>query len=70
MNNNQGFYKWLAIEAENECSPNNAEIKELNAIWTRKAENWDQKMTDDKNIIRWNEYKAAYGMLCIYGKYF
>jgi len=70
VNNNQGFYKWLAIEAENECSPNNAEIKELNAIWTRKAENWAQKMTDDKNIIRWNEYKAAYGMLCIYGKYF
>ena len=70
VNNKQGFYKWLAIEAEHECSPNHAEIKELYAIWTGKAENWAQKMTDDRNIIRWNEYNAAYGMLCIYGKYF
>ena len=70
VNNKQGFYKWLAIEAEHECSPHHAEIKELFAIWTGKAENWAQKMTDDNNIIRWNEYNAAYGMLCIYGKYF
>tara|TARA_B100000902_G_scaffold194094_1_gene185421 strand:- start:2295 stop:3716 length:1422 start_codon:yes stop_codon:yes gene_type:complete len=70
VNNKNGFYKWLAIESEHECSPNHAEIKELYAIWTGKAENWAQKMTDDRNIIRWNEYNAAYGMLCIYGKYF
>ncbi len=70
VNDKQGFYKWLAMEATNECSPNHAEIKELNAIWTGKAENWAQKMTDDKIIIKWEEYRAAYGMLCVYGKYF
>ena len=70
VNNKEGFYKWLAIESAYEISPNHIEIKELNDIWTGKVENWAQKMIDNENIIKWNEYKATYDTLCIYGKYF
>ncbi len=64
--NKTGFYKWLAIEAEYECSPNHIVLKELNEVWTGKAENYAQKM----DIKEWEKHRAFYKNLCAYGVYF
>ena len=65
-NSDGGFYRWLELESKHECSPNHEVLKELNLIWTGKAENWENKMDKDE----WEKHRAAYGMLCLYGKYF
>lgn len=65
-NSDAGFYRWLEMESKHECSPNHQILKELNLVWTGKAENYVEKM----DIKEWEEHRAAYGMLCIYGKYF
>ena len=65
-NSDAGFYRWLEMESKHECSPNHQILKELNLVWTGKAENFAQKM----DIKEWEEHRAAYGMLCLYGKYF
>ena len=65
-NSDAGFYRWLQMESEHECSPNHQVLKQLNLVWTGKAENFSQKM----DLKEWEKHRAAYGMLCIYGKYF
>ena len=65
-NSDGGFYRWLELESKHECSPNHEVLKELNLVWTGKAEDWANKMDKDE----WEKYRAAYGMLCLYGKYF
>ena len=65
-NSDGGFYGWLELESKHECSPNHEVLKELNLVWTGKAENWVNKMDKDE----WEKHRAAYGMLCLYGKYF
>jgi len=65
-NSDGGFYRWLELESKHECSPNHEVLKELNLIWTGKAENWVNKMDNDE----WEKHRAAYGMLCLYGEYF
>ena len=65
-NSDGGFYRWLELESKHECSPNHEVLKELNLVWTGKAENWVNKMDKDE----WEKHRAAYGMLCLYGKYF
>ena len=65
-NSDAGFYRWLEMESKHECSPNHQILKELNLVWTGKAENYVEKM----DIKKWEEHRAAYAMLCLYGKYF
>ena len=61
-----GFYRWLEIESNHICSPNYMILKELNDIWTGKAENYAQKM----NIENWEKHRAFYSNLCAYGVLF
>ena len=41
------------MESEHECSPNHQILKELNLVWTGKAENYVQKM----DIKEWEEHR-------------
>ena len=59
------FYRWVALEAEHEISPNSAYFKEFGDIWSGKAENYAQKM----NIKEWEGQRAFYRNLCAYGVY-
>ena len=59
------FYRWVAIEAEHDISPNSAFFKEFGAIWSGKAENYVQKM--DSAI--WERNRSFYRSLCAYGVY-
>ncbi len=59
------FYRWVALEAEHEISPNSAYFKEFGAIWSGKAENYAQKM----DIKEWEGQRAFYRNLCAYGVY-
>ena len=38
------FYRWIAIEASHEISPDSAYFKEFGAIWSGKAVNYHEKM--------------------------
>ncbi|MBT6711613.1 MAG: hypothetical protein HOB22_07855 [Candidatus Marinimicrobia bacterium] len=58
-----GFYRWVAIEAEHDISPNSDYFKEFGAVWCGKAENYVQKM----NSKEWEEQRAFYRNLCAYG---
>ena len=59
------FYRWVALEAEHEISPNSEYFKEFGAIWSGKAENYAQKM----DIKEWEGQRAFYTNLCAYGVY-
>ena len=59
------FYRWVAIEAEHDISPNSEYFKEFSAIWSGKAENYVQKM----DIKEWEGQRAFYRNLCAYGVY-
>ena len=61
-----GFYRWIAIEANHEISPDSAYFKEFGAVWSGKAENYHEKM----DIEEWEKKRAFYRNLCVYGKYF
>ena len=63
--NNSSFYKWLAIEAEHECSPDSNYYKEFLAIWSGKAENYAQKMNNNEM----EKVRDFYRNLCAYGVY-
>ena len=63
--NNNSFYKWIAIESEHECSPDSDYYKEFLAIWSGKAENYAQKM--DNNEME--KVRDFYRKLCAYGVY-
>ena len=58
-----GFYRWVAIEAEHDISPNSDYFKEFGAVWCGKAENYVQKM----NSKEWEGQRAFYRNLCAYG---
>ncbi len=60
--NDAGFYRWVAIEAEHACSPDNAFFKEFMAIWSDPA-----KMTQAMDMKMWEEKRHFYGNLCAYG---
>ena len=62
--NDADFYKWIAVEAGHECTPQHAVFKEFQSIWTGKAENYAQKM----DSTEWDEKRAFYTNLCAYGK--
>lgn len=64
-NSDRGFYMWLELESKHECSPNHEVLKELNMVWTGKAENWVNKMDKDE----WEKHRAAYGMLCLHSSF-
>jgi hypothetical protein len=64
--NDASFYRWVAIEAEHECSPDSEFFKEFGAIWGGKVENYHEKM--DSKV--WEARRAFYRNLCIYGMYF
>ena len=57
------FYRWVAIEAEHDISPNSDYFKEFGAVWSGKAENYAQKM----NIKEWEGQREFYRNLCAYG---
>ena len=59
------FYRWVAIEAKHDISPNSEYFKEFSAIWSGKAENYAQKM----DIKEWEGQRAFYSNLCAYGVY-
>ena len=61
--NDTDFYKWIAVEAGHECTPQHAVFKEFQTIWTGKAENYHQKM----DSTEWDEKRAFYTNLCAYG---
>ena len=61
--NDTDFYKWIAVEAGHECTPQHAVFKEFQTIWTGKAENYHQKM----DSTEWEEKRAFYTNLCAYG---
>ncbi len=65
VDSDASFYRWVAIEAEHDISPNSAYFKEFGAIWSGKAENYSQKM----NIKEWEGQRAFYSNLCAYGVY-
>ena len=65
VDSDASFYRWVAIEAEHDISPNSAYFKEFGAIWSGKAENYSQKM----NIKEWEGQRAFYRNLCAYGVY-
>lgn len=57
------FYRWVAIEAEHDISPNSDYFKEFGAVWSGKAENYAEKM----DIKEWEGQRAFYRNLCAYG---
>jgi len=57
------FYRWVAIEAEHECSPDSAFFKDFQAIWTAK----DLKYFEKMDMKVWVEKRAFYKNLCAYG---
>ena len=61
--NDADFYKWIAVEAGHECTPQHAVFKEFQAIWSGKAKDFATKM----NITEWEEKRAFYVNLCAYG---
>ena len=61
--NDADFYKWIAVEAKHECTPQHAVFKEFQAIWNGKAKDFDKKM----DITEWEEKRAFYRNLCAYG---
>jgi len=63
--NDASFYRWVAIEADHDISPNSDYFKEFGAIWSGKAENYVQKM----DIKEWEGQRAFYRNLCAYGVY-
>ena len=65
VDSDASFYRWVAIEAEHDISPNSAYFKEFGAIWSGKAENYSQKM----DIKEWEGQRAFYRNLCAYGVY-
>ena len=65
VDSDASFYKWVAIEAEHDISPNSVYFKEFGAIWSGKAENYSQKM----DIKEWEGQRAFYRNLCAYGVY-
>jgi len=62
--NDADFYKWIAVEAGYECTPQHAVFKAFQAIWTGKAKDFQKKM----NITEWEEKREFYRNLCAYGK--
>ena len=64
--NNGSFYRWVAIEAEHEGSPDCEFYKEFRDIWSGKAEDYTQKMDTDV----WEKHRNFYRNLCAYGVYF
>ena len=61
--NDASFYRWIAVEAEHDISPNSKYFKEFQTIWTGKAENCFEKMDMDK----WEFHRNFYKNLCVYG---
>jgi hypothetical protein len=61
--NDADFYKWIAVEAGHECTPQHAVFKEFQAIWSGKAKDFQKKM----NITEWEEKREFYRNLCAYG---
>jgi len=59
------FYRWVAIEAEHEISPNSDYFEEFGAVWSGKAENYHEKM----DIKEWEGQRAFYRNLCAYGEF-
>jgi len=57
------FYRWVAIEAEHDISPNSQFFKEFYAIWTGKDMTYFEKMDMDV----WEGHRAFYRNLCAYG---
>jgi len=56
------FYRWVAIEAEHDISPNSQFFKEFYAIWTGKDMKYFEKMDMDV----WEGHRAFYRNLCAY----
>jgi len=61
--NDADFYKWIAVEAKHECTPQHLVFKEFQTIWNGKAKDFDKKM----DITEWEEKRAFYRNLCTYG---
>jgi hypothetical protein len=66
VDDDASFYKWVAIEANHDCSPDSAFFKGFLAIWTDK----DMESFEKMNMSVWEEKRAFYRNLCSYGKYF
>jgi len=60
--NDADFYKWIAVEAKHECTPQHLVFKEFQTIWNGKAKDFDKKM----DITEWEEKRAFYRNLCTY----
>ena len=56
------FYRWVAIEAEHDISPNSQFFKEFYAIWTGK----DMKYFEKMDMGVWEGHRAFYRNLCAY----
>ena len=61
--NDADFYKWIAVEAKHECTPQHAVFKAFQAIWNGTAKDFAKEM----NITEWEEKRAFYRNLCTYG---
>jgi hypothetical protein len=58
----QGFYEWVAVQAEYECAPNHEYFKDFQDIWTGKAENYSSKM----DVEEFEKHSKFYNRLCEY----
>ena len=61
--NDADFYKWIAVEAKHECTPQHLVFKEFQTIWNGTAKDFAKEM----NITEWEEKRAFYRNLCTYG---
>jgi len=59
----EGFYEWLAVEAEHNCTPQHSVFKDSYELWT--GEN--QATYASGYCRQWNEKRAFYTNLCAYG---
>ncbi len=60
----EGFYEWIVVEAEHDCTKQHKIFKAFREKWLGKEKNIDKSDVEQEE---WNEKRAFYTNLCAYG---